>query len=303
MAKAFIVSVIGDVHIELHSQLDGYTFADIDRDTLLYQAITSSVSGTAASFALAALDYYQELHILGKIGADIFGSMAVNQLTAAGVHVHCAIDHTAPTALAVNLRDANPAHAKGTRLLIVQSHTANHLLNVADIEQYAHILMQSDLLVLDGYCLLTQPRHDASLKAMHIARAHNVLVAFDIVPHNAFKLYNFDTLKSIVELSDIIITELNTIQHFLQMDRPHQTYHREEMERAIEVAAILQLLFQHKTFILRFGIGNCDQSLISLPGQVPQHHFTGYSQAEDLRGFGDRLTAQELAEILPLFNR
>ena len=297
MTRVFTATVIGDLNIELVCQLNDSTFADFTHDTLLYRTIGTSIGGTAANFALAGLNYYRELHVLGKVGNDVFGMMVMNQLTSASIHVHCNIDNTVPTGLAIHLRDSNPAHHKGIRLLVVQEKAANHMLSVQDVEQHIPIIAQSDVLLLDGYCLLAQPRRDASIRAMQIAQAYNTVVAFDIVPHHPYELYSFDTLKSIIDLSTIIITELYTIRHFLQMEEQDQT---EEKELAIQTAVALHTQFPGKVFLLRFGIGNIDQSLICLPGKAPQHSFTGYNQAEELRGFGDRLTARELADILPL---
>jgi sugar/nucleoside kinase (ribokinase family) len=297
MAKEFVATVMGDLNVELVCPLYGYTFPDIDQDTLLYRAITCYVGGTAANFALAGLDYYRELHVVGKVGADALGTMIIDQLITSGIRVHCGIDDNAPTGLALHLRDANTSRAKGTRLLVVQAHSANRALSAEDVERYAHVITQSDVLVLDGYCLLDQPRRDASIRAMQIARAENVVIAFDIVPHNAYRLYNLDTLKSVVTLSDVLITEVGTIRHFLGLTVPDSII---DEEIALATAKMLQAEFKDKVFLLRFGIGNCDQSLVCVPNMTPRHSFTGYSQAEELRGFGDRLSARELVKILPL---
>jgi len=297
MAKEFTVTVIGDLNLELVCQLEESSFIDISQDTLLYQAIKSYIGGTASNFAIDGLKYYREVHVLGKLGADALGEAIISELRKSNIYVHCNIDPKAPTGLALYLRDSNTTNSRGTRLLIVQTQSANRTLSVEDVEQYAHILAQSDLLILDGYSFLDQPRKDAIIRAMQIAHANHVVIAFDILPHNAYNLYSLDTLKSMVAPTNVLITELVTIRRFLGFNVPDYIL---EKEIALETAAILESEFKNKAFLLRFGIGNCDQSLVCLPGTTPRHSFTGYGQAEELRGFGDRLSARELAEILPV---
>jgi hypothetical protein len=98
-------------------------------------------------------------------------------------------------------------------------------------------------------------------------------------------------------LADVIITGLQTIMHFLGIGVPDQILGK---ETALETAKLLESEFKGKAFLLRFGIGHGDESLICLPGITPQHRFTGYRLAKDLYGFGDKLSARELAEILPI---
>jgi sugar/nucleoside kinase (ribokinase family) len=295
-----VVTVLGDLNAELVSRLDEFNFLELDRDALLYHPIALRTGGTAASFAKAALAYFREVHVLGKVGADPLGAMICDELTRLGIGVHCDSDPRAPTGLDIALRDANPARVRGTRLVVVRTHSANHQLAIADVERHAATLAGSDALVLDGYCFLEPPRRDASMHAMRIADAAGVTIAFDIVPHTAYTLYDLATLQSMVELADIIIVEVRTIRRFLGLEVPEGII---DAAMALATADALRTefpAFKDKTSFLRFGIDNADQSLICLPNAAPQQTFTGYSQAQDLYGFGDRLTVRELAVTVPL---
>ena len=295
MSNPFTVTVMGDLNIESSSKLDNLTFKNINRDTLLYRPITVAIGGTAANFALAAINYFNFVHIIGKVGCDILGTTMLNQLTASGIYLHCSVDSVSPTGHSIYVRDADKDHFQGTRLLVIQTNSANYHLNVEDVKQAAEIICQSDLLVLDGYCFLEQPRREACFQAMQIANTKKTLTAMDIVPHDAYKLYDFDVLTSMLELVHIVIVELSTIRHFLDLEVMGGIL---EKEIALETEVLLRSEFPDKIFFLRFGIGGIDQSLCCIPGKEPEHRFTGYRTTNNPRGFGDRLAAEELSHLL-----
>jgi sugar/nucleoside kinase (ribokinase family) len=295
MSRKTIVTVFGDLNYELVTDLDTGTFVDIRRDTLIYRPIGMSVGGTAANFALASLDHFSHVQVIGRVGADILGQMVMDRLARAGIQTHCVVDAGAPTGLGIYLRDCSSSHYKGVRLLIQQADSANHNLEPKDIDRNADVLRRSDLVVLDGYCFLKQPRRDASFRAMETAHSRAIQVAVDVVPHDAYELYEFNFLKSIAELATILICEVRTIRRFIGLDAPEQIL---DLGLALETAQLLRSEFTDKTFILRFGIGNIDQSLLCSPGREPQHSFTGYDRSNAARGFGDWLTARELSALL-----
>jgi sugar/nucleoside kinase (ribokinase family) len=288
---------MGDLNIEIASELNEHAFVSLDHDVLVYRDVRPTIGGTAANFALASLPYFRETHVIGKLGADDFGAIITRQLEGSGIHMHCSAIQSTPTGMAIYLRDANSSRPKGTRFLIVQPNAANQALTAADVEQQASVLANSDLFVLDGYCMLTQPRRDASLLAMQIAHSGSALVVFDIVPHTAYRMYGLDMLESITALADVIIVEVGAIRHFLGLSVPIGTL---EIDIALATAEVLRSRYPQKAFLLRFGFGDCDQSLVCPPNNEPRHSFTGYKDATESRGFGDTLTARELAENAPL---
>ena len=295
MRKDLVVTVLGDLNVELFAQLDDVAFEEVGRDTLSYCPVEVSVGGTAANFALASRKHFGVVHVIGKLGDDEFGKMVAERLAAEDIQLHCGVAPAAPTGLGIYVRDANKRELRGVRLLMIRAESANHALGSEDVEMSSGALLRSDLLMLDGYCFLRQPRRGASFRAMEIARRNGVKVAVDIVPHDAYTLYDFDSLKSIVELADVLIVELGTIRNFMGLNVPCGVL---EKELALETAGLLRDEFPGKTFYLRFGVGGIDQSLCCHAGKEPEHSFTGYASATCPRGFGDRLAARELAELL-----
>ncbi|WIG58341.1 MAG: hypothetical protein OJF49_001087 [Ktedonobacterales bacterium] len=296
MRPSLAVTVMGDLNIEIASELKDHAFVTLDHDLLVYGNVQLEVGGTAANFAMAARGYFGEIHVIGKVGTDDLGPIITHRLAGMGIHVHCSTSSSTPTGLAIYLRDAHSSRPKGTRLLIVQPNSANQALTTSDIEQQAQVFADSDLLVLDGYCMLQQPRRDASLLAMQIAHASGALIAFDIVPHDAYNLYSLDALLSMTALADVIIVEVGAIRRFLGRPVPDGTI---DVDIALETAEVLRSTLAEKAYLLRFGWGGSDQSLVCLPKSAPRHSFTGYRQAAGSRGFGDQLAARELADITP----
>jgi sugar/nucleoside kinase (ribokinase family) len=289
------VTVIGDLNVELRCQLASTMFAELRNDSLFYEQIVVEVGGTAANFAMAARDHFSEVHLIGKVGADSFGELIQEQLAAEGVTLYCRADKTTQTGIAIHLRDARPDVDRGIRLLLVQQPSANQRLTTEDIDACAQVLHSSELVILDGYCLLEEPRRSASLRAMELAHWADVPVVFDILPHTAYRLYSLDALIAILAHVQVVITELQTIRRFLGLEVLTETL---DVGLAHETLPLLRTVFPTHIFYLRFGVGHCDESLLCIPSRPPEHSFTGYREAEQPRGFGDRLAARELRALL-----
>ena len=186
------------------------------------------------------------------------------------------------------------------RLMIGPNNSASQQLTVQDVRNCAEEIQESDLFVTDGYCIMKQPRRDATLEAMHLANLHNIPVAFDIVPHNAYELYNFTELTEILAAVDIVITELGTIRNFLGLNPGEEI----NAELAEGTAKLLMSEFQGKHFLLRYGSRNMsDNSLVCFVGHKPRHIYNGYTESNEKIGFGDRLTARELLEYVQIVRR
>jgi sugar/nucleoside kinase (ribokinase family) len=295
MDKLPRLAVIGDINVELSFDISERTFQEITHDILLYRPITLRIGGTASNFANASLNYFDAVHVIGKVGDDLLGHHAITHLRALGISVHCGIEPQAPTGLGIQIRDAYPVTPQGVRLLTIRANSANRELTVDDIMTHADIVATSNLLMLDGYCFLDSPRREASLTAVSIAQAHKVPIALDLVPHNAYVLYDLGALKTLLAPVDILITELATIRHFLGLNVSASIL---DKTSALDTVPVLQSELGNKIVLLRFGVGNLDQSMICVPHCEPQHSFTGYSGIHDTHCFGDELSARELFSVL-----
>lgn len=300
MADVDSVTVIGDLTFEISSKLSTLSFEELSSDVLIYESLKQQIGGTGAKYARVAREWFRDVHLIGKVGADHFGELVLTQIENFDIRVHCSIDETSPTGLIIVLRDANQVQYRGTRLLVVNRDSANDGLTADEVSQHAPILEQSDLLILDGYCMREQPRRDACLHAMQIVHSSGGLIAFDILPHEAFKLYSLETLTSYVAMADVLIVEANTINGFLGnplIDGKITT------DNAMTAVKSLRQLFPSKTFFLFFGTDNLDETLISLPNDIVEYRHTGYEQTDFPDGWGYKITLQLLSEFAPMIRQ
>lgn len=284
---------MGDLNVELTTTLDG-SFADLHQDRLTYRDIKSCVGGTAANLAIAATDFFPCINVIGRVGKDPFGTLIGNRFAERNVHLLCGPLDDKSTGVALYIRDATSATALGVRLLIIDR-GANSFIDVDEVEKHIDAIQTSDVFFVDGYCFLQQPRRGASERAMRIAHDAGVLVAFDLVPHDAHRFFNFNEVQPWLDQTDVFITEVRTIRRLMGLPAEDEVH---DIELAMETFQLLKAKFSNKYFQLRFGVGNIDQTLHCRPGQTPELRQNHYVDTTDPRGFGDRLSASEIAEYL-----
>lgn len=280
------VVVLGDINLEISSTTDT-AFASLTSDRLCYQPVRLAPGGTAVNFALAAAGLFDSVTLLGAVGDDLAGEQVERALNESTVDIRLMRAAGMDTGLIVAIRDA--AGTGGVRLLVVRSPNANAALNRVFVEAHAALLAQADLLVTDGYSMLAEPRRSATLEAMRLAGG---TVVFDLVPHHIDAMIGLADLDSWLTDVDVLVVEAGTIGALLGTPRPAGVI---ELPHATRVLAKARTRYPNLTFLLRFGTGNSDQSLVAQPDREPLHSYTGYRDTPDPHGFGDRLTATELA--------
>jgi sugar/nucleoside kinase (ribokinase family) len=254
------------------------------------------VGGTAANFARAAVPFFAEVHLLGRVGIDPVGEIITAVLSASGVRTHLSRDPDRPSGLSVVLRDDDPAAPCGIRLLLVGPDSANTTLTVTDLAEHHALLVGVDALVVDGYAMLAEPRRSACLYAMDMVSAAGGIVLFDVVPHDSFRLYGLSELQRLTSAVAVIVAEARTLGGFLGADDYDSRY---DLEKVRTMLPAFAEAFGERALFLRFGLRNSDESLCVLPDAPPRYRRTGYRDTTEPDGFGDRLTVAELVEHLP----
>lgn len=284
------VAVMGDVNVEAVSRIDT-PFTELTTNRLAYEKIDLVPGGTGANFALAATSLFDEVMLLGSVGDDLLGQHIEAALCQSGVDVRLLHAAGADTGFAVAIRDG--AGTAGVRLLLVRSTSANTALDPKFVDRHVSMITRADFLVTDGYSMVAEPRRTATLLAMQLAAEAGGAVVFDLVPHDLYRTTTLAMLDCSLANVGILIAEAGTIGTFLGVTRPTGII---ELPHATEVLALASARYQDMAFMLRFGVGNADQSLIARPGRAPVHTYTGYRQTDSRHGFGDRLAVTELAE-------
>ncbi|MFD6825626.1 carbohydrate kinase family protein [Streptomyces sp. NPDC060085] len=283
------ITVLGDVNLEVTGFINP-RFDEISSSRLLSAPLKVHVGGTAANFAIAARAHFQSVRLIGAVGIDEQGSWAEKVLNSQGIETRLYRCPVAPTGTVVALRDGGSPH--GNRLMIVSPDSANTALTAEYITSNSDVLTAAEFMVADGYALLSEPRRSAVLEAMQRAARCGARVVLDLVPHHLDALIDSAELRVWLAHASIVVCEVETARRILGLplsNRPIQ------LQEARETAEHLAIEFPRRSFLLRFGIANIDQSLIWEPHGETTHYFTGFSQMEETYAFGDRLTAKELA--------
>lgn len=288
-----ILTLIGDLNVEFSTTLET-TFSSLDQDCLTYRDITASVGGSAANLAVAAKRFFSTVNVIGRVGADVLGEHIGQRFADERVSLLCSPLAGESTGVSLYIRDATTVHPCGNRLLIIKR-GANLFIDAAEIERNRTVISRSDALFVDGYCFVDEPRRTASDLALDIARDAGVLVAFDLVPHDAHRFFTLDEVARWLKKADVIITEVRTIRHLLGLESDDVVF---DSERVDETFKVLRDMFGERYFNLRFGAGGIDRSLLCRPGRAPELRWNHYVETDEPRGFGDRLSAAELAEYL-----
>jgi hypothetical protein len=122
-----------------------------------------------------------------------------------------------------------------------------------------------------------------------------VAVAVDLVPHDIARALSLAAVHQLTEDANILIAELKTIRQLLALPTEQRTF---ELEDAVASIPNIRKEFPGRWLLLRFGIGNIDQSLVISPTGEARYTYTGYQELTDATGFGDELTARELHILL-----
>jgi sugar/nucleoside kinase (ribokinase family) len=293
MKAAMILTLMGDLNVEFSATLES-SFSTLRRDCLTYRGITTSVGGTAANLAFAAKRFFAKVNVIGRVGEDALGQHIDKSFADQNVSLLCPHLPDKSTGISLYIRDSTPVHHCGIRLLISDK-GANRFVDVADIERNRAVITGSNALFVDGYCFVDEPRRGAADLALDIARDAGVLVAFDLVPHDAHRVFTLDETSRWLKKADMIITEVRTIRRLFGLESDDVVIDLELVDEAFKV---LKDKFGEKYFNLRFGTGNIERSMLCRPGRTPELRWNYYVETNEPRGFGDRLSATELAEYL-----
>ncbi|TDB83890.1 hypothetical protein E1264_26645 [Actinomadura sp. KC216] len=284
--RRFDMFVIGDVGIEVRATLPDVRFADVHADRLTYAPARAIVAGTAVNLARSATRYFRRVGVLGKVGDDDFTPAIRRELRRIGAGDHLRVEPGVPNGVSVMLRD-RPGAGAGVRLLVVQDEPPGRRLTAAEVRSAAAGIEAADVLVTDGYSLLSPVSREALHTAARIARDAGTRVAFDLVPHDADARLPADAVVPMLALADLVISEAPTLARLL--GRPSSPHEVRELLPALDRAVPGRPLW-----LLRFGETSLEHALAYQRDGLLMEYPTGYGDGVERAGFGDRLAAAEL---------
>jgi 2-dehydro-3-deoxygluconokinase len=137
----------------------------------------------------------------GRVGSDSLGNLVEREIRAEGVDVRIAVDPAAPTGLMIKERRTPSTQ----RVSYYRAGSAGSGIKPKDINE--QLIAEAALLHVSGITPALSPQAEATLRdAVHAAKAHNVMVSFDLnfrgnlwSPEKAGSLY-----RDIIPLADIV---------------------------------------------------------------------------------------------------
>jgi sugar/nucleoside kinase (ribokinase family) len=299
MPRRFAVTVIGDIRVEVRGILPSARFADVERDLLVFAPLSLKISGTAVNVATAAVDVFARTTVIARIGDDALTAAIRAHLEALGASSHLVVDPDIGNGLVVLIRDQDPSRLAGVRLLISGDPAPSHRLSPDDVRAYKGTIEASDLLLLDGYSLLSPCSRSAVVDAARIARDAGVQVGLDLLPHDLDNYLGLDDIKRHIALADYVIVEARTLSRTLLQSSADPFATRDLPGLLARINADFD---RRHVWLLRFGLGDIDESLIYANGRIYCYEVTGYASeaSADRVGFGDRLSMVQLAQLLAI---
>jgi sugar/nucleoside kinase (ribokinase family) len=293
--RRFSMFVIGDVGIEVRATLPDVRFADLVADRLSYAPARALVAGTAVNLARCATRYFRRVGVLGKIGDDDHTRTIRRELRRIGADDHLCVERGTANGVSVMLRDRpdgggdGAAAGTGVRLLVVHDDPPCRRLSVPEVRAAADAIESADVLVTDGYSLLSPVSRSALHAAAGIARGAGTRVAFDLVPHDVDARLPADAVLPTLNLADLVISEAPTVARLL--GRPAARDGREVRDL---LPCLDRAVPGRPLWLLRFGATSLERVLVHRHGRPPVEYPTGYGTGVERAGFGDRLAAAEL---------
>ncbi|MGV1008896.1 MAG: PfkB family carbohydrate kinase [Dermatophilaceae bacterium] len=293
LGRGFVVTVLGDVRIDVVSALRSRRFTQLTQDHHEPARVATVVGGTAMSFARAAAAHFAEVRVIAAIGEDHWNATIWAAASELGVRACFEEKPGVANGTVLILRDAptleNPG---GVRLLLAQEPSPYDHLDVGLVRRRQDLIATSDALVVDGYALLHERSAAAVDLATQIAVDAGIPVSFDLVPHKIDERLPAWQIDPFLRRASLSIAEAPTLARLLGLPPPEAP----SLAFAASLAERLPAPSQGpgQTKFIRFGYGMMEETVAVAAGHPSVHYHTGYSRQADSSGYGYRVAAAEL---------
>lgn len=132
------IVVVGSINLDLAVSVARNPDAG---ETLLGTAFETSTGGKGANQAAAAAKLGHRVHMIGKLGDDIFAARLLEELEAAGVHSHSVTRIAGPSGVALIVGTDSGQNS----IIVVPG--ANHKLLPGDIEQHRTLIEHAGIVL------------------------------------------------------------------------------------------------------------------------------------------------------------
>lgn len=277
----------GDVNIDMITEGNADVF--IDRQSIAHAKLGFRLGGVAVNFAEHLHEKNIECIIIGKVGSDSAGELAMAQLKQKGLKALLARDSRRPTGV-VSIVQLNEK-SKKQRVMFYNPENANYSLSASDIDSFDLKFKKNDLVFMTGYSLFRKISKGAMSRLAQMANTGGSRIVFDLIPHDLARVGSPDEIIHCLHTAfpsgvDLLVAECKTLSFLLR-----QKHHKSIQEKHL---ALLGETFAGFTKMLcvRFGFENCGKQALLQGKSLLALTDTGYREASStLRiGYGEMLT-------------
>lgn len=283
--------------LDVRAFLDDDFESAIARDAASDGEVSVSLAGTGVGMARALAPHADAVYLIGAIGSDPASDLLARLLEVEPFERRV-VRKDGSAGVAVVLRDNDEAAVHGHRL-VAAARGSNDQATISDVAAVNELIATADVLVVDAYGLLADPRRAATRHAMAVAREANRHVFLDLVPHDLFRHWTLSQCRALISDATIVATSGATLAHLLGI--PWEGMQPLDAPTSRKVAREATLALGRRTYLVHYGPGHCGETL-AYDGAVLWIDHTDYPAArpDQLSGFGDRLNARELARLLAI---
>jgi len=219
------ILVLGDINVDVLMDVPAYPLPGGEAVT---ERITTRLGGSAANTAVVLSRLGLDVHMLGRVGGDAWGQMALAALAETGVRLErVQRDEAAATGLMFTAVTPD-----GERTMFGHR-GANPHTDPAAIS--TDTLSRIDLLYLSGYALLEAPQRDAASRAVDLAAQKRLPIVLDTAYMPA--LVAPQALRQYLPLLDACILGLPEASAMLGQAEP-QSAAAALLEAGVRLAAV-----------------------------------------------------------------
>lgn len=286
------LTVIGDARIEFRTTLPDLTFPQLVENCLVYADIGTTVAGTAVNLARQATRYFARVNVIAKVGDDPFTPMIAEHVRQAGAEPILHVAAGTANGVTLVIRDRAGGRPIGTRLLVAGRPAPSELLSPADIRACADLLAASDIVVCDGYSLLSATSEAALREVLRLVRRGRRPLCLDVVPHDIDGRLEPRRVRAWLAAADIVIIEGRTLARLFGAPLSPRCTREEVLALLPHVPATAG---RRPLWLIRYGPDGMNDTLVYRAGDICRAYPTGYADEAEPMGFGDRLAAAELS--------
>jgi sugar/nucleoside kinase (ribokinase family) len=267
------------------------------RDVLFPELGTSNyrLGGVAYNLFAAAAAVVQPACVVGKVGWDEAGHIAVQRLPRESGHL-VFVDAAHPTGSMLILRFQGGAG--NARHFVYNAPNANQYLTRQDIVDSGIRLTADDILFLTGYSLFRKPVAEAAQYMVSLAEEEGARIVIDVVPHNLQAVGSPEYVREQIfrrhrKRFDLCIAEWHTWQYIFGLDSLDAS--NSSFQTFARIAEPLTDFVS-----VRYGFENCGREAVLHGGELLWDSATGYEEAEPEHrlAFGDQITMALLQQLL-----